>query len=127
MEILGKITPNDHEELHMVNFMDLLQIIKNKRHKRVGDGATEAEIRHAEQVLGVTIQGDYRTFLRVLGWGGFECEIFGLGKSVPKSLDVVTQTNLERYHFQPHIPHYLLPIENDGWRRRASPIVPKRA
>jgi len=80
-----------------------------------GSGATEQEIAAAERLLGVSIRGDYREFLRRFGWGGVgDIELFGLGRDVPKYLDLAVLAASERDEMNPPLPHHLLPVMNDG-------------
>jgi hypothetical protein len=81
----------------------------------VGAGATETEIHDAEQKLAVAIRGGFRFFLRRFGWGGAGAdELYGLGRDVPRWLDLVRVTQSERTEMHPPLPAHLLPIMNNG-------------
>lgn len=61
-----------------------------------GRGATEAEIREAEAMIGA-LPSDYRDFLREFGWAAFgPSEVAGLGDAPHRWLNVVTVTLSER-------------------------------
>ncbi|WP_438033472.1 SMI1/KNR4 family protein [Sorangium sp. So ce204] len=81
----------------------------------VGCGATDSEIAAAERRLGINLNGEFREFLRVYGWGGIlSVELYGLGGDVPSHLDLVRITESERGEMSPRLPGYLVPIMNDG-------------
>ncbi len=83
--------------------------------KKFGRGASEAEIKDAERILGVMLSASYRRFLRDFGWGGVEhLEIFGLGSDAPHYLNLINMTLRERIEMEPAIPNHLVPLMNDG-------------
>lgn len=78
-------------------------------------GATEREITAAEKLLGVHILGGYRSFLKDFGWGGVEClELYGLGRDVPRHLNLSEITQSERQKMNPPLQAHLIPLMNDG-------------
>lgn len=80
-----------------------------------GSGASEKTISAAERRLGIQIRGGYRRFLQKFGWGGTEhVQLYGLGKGVPKHLDLVSMTESERSEMRPRLPRTLVPLMNDG-------------
>lgn len=80
-----------------------------------GQGASPAEIRHAEHRLGTTLPRGYKSFVAEFGWGTFaQWELYGLGADVPPQLDLVRVTLEERTEFHPLNPPQLIPILNDG-------------
>jgi cell wall assembly regulator SMI1 len=80
-----------------------------------GLGATVDEIAACEAELRVRLPQDYRQFLQEFGWGAFRhLELYGLGKDVPRFLDVTAETKRERTEFEPYLPDHLVPVMNDG-------------
>lgn len=99
-----------------MNLDSLLDRIKTLEDCDFGQGAAEAEIDEAEKSLGIKLPEEYVDFLRRVGWvsvGGLE--LFGLGKEVPKHLNLVSATMKERHKFRPHIPTFLIPLMADGF------------
>ncbi|WP_437278067.1 SMI1/KNR4 family protein [Sorangium sp. So ce375] len=83
--------------------------------RSVGRGAEDSEVAAAEQRLGIKLDGGYREFLRIYGWGGIgSVELYGLGSDVPSYLDLVCIAESERREMSPRLPEYLVPIMNDG-------------
>jgi hypothetical protein len=77
-----------------------------------GEGVTAGEISLAEERIGV-LPGEFREFLADLGWLAVRhYEIFGLGGSVPKHLNLVNITIDERSNFG--LPQNMIPIMNNG-------------
>jgi len=98
-----------------VTFDEVRVRLEGPSRKHFGHGASEAEIDHAEQALGVRFPRSYRCFLCRFGWGGVGyLEIFGLGADAPPYLHVVNVTMRERTEMRPPLPRYLVPIMNDG-------------
>ncbi len=80
-----------------------------------GTGASATHIARAEVQLGVKFPSCYREFLALVGWGGIgHYEFLGLGEDVPDFLNLVGITREERELARPAMPHYLVPILNDG-------------
>jgi hypothetical protein len=80
-----------------------------------GGGVSVEELTSAELELGVNIVGEYRKFLRTMGWlSSDNVEIFGLGADAPKHLRLVAIAIRERMEMYPPLPRELLPITNDG-------------
>lgn len=83
--------------------------------KEYGAGATDIEIAHAENSLGVPFPESYRRFLRRIGWGRFSHqELYGLGSNTPPHLELVKNTLVERETMGPTMPMQLVPVMNDG-------------
>ena len=98
-----------------MKFEELAAILMSREDQCLGTGADEAEIRLAEEALGIRIHGSYRDFISRFGWGGVgHVELYGLGKDVPPHLNLVRITKSERTEMRPMLPKYLLPIMNDG-------------
>lgn len=99
----------------MHSFDDLAEILLLSNDSFLGTGATEEEIRNAENALGIPFHGGFRKFLMRFGWGGVVgVELYGLGKNVPFHLNLVTLTLSERTEMHPRLRKELLPIFNDG-------------
>src|SRR5262245_39483618 len=82
---------------------------------RVGNCATLDEIRQAEHALGVAFSLSYLRFLALYGWAEIGCfQVYGIGAGVPEHLNIVSNTIGEREEFEPHMPHHLIPVMNDG-------------
>jgi cell wall assembly regulator SMI1 len=82
---------------------------------KMGEGATEVEIRQAEVQLGVTFPPTYAAFLREVGWLSVDyLQTFGLGRGTPDHYELVRCVLDERHVGHPHIPPHLLPFRNDG-------------
>ncbi len=80
-----------------------------------GAGATNNDIRQAEDILKVRLPNSYKAFLLEFGWGGVEhFEIYGLGRGVPKYLDLIYMTRSEREEVEPPLKRHLIPVLNDG-------------
>jgi SMI1-KNR4 cell-wall len=98
-----------------MTFDDLARRLVSSSSKVLGRGANEHEILAASVRLGVNLSGGYRRFLQRFGWGGVGAlELFGLGSDVPPYLDLVALTESERTEMYPALPHYLIPLMNDG-------------
>jgi len=81
----------------------------------IGTGAREVDIEDAERSLGVTFPDALRQYLRRFGHlelGHFE--LYGLGPSLPRFLQLVPMTVSERTESGCPLPHELVPILNDG-------------
>ena len=79
---------------------------------QLGTGASAETISEAEAEIG-PLPVDYREFLTEFGWLTFgHREIYGLGEGVPRHLDVVFITDMERR--QGGLPASLVPVMNDG-------------
>lgn len=99
----------------MTTFEELRKRLGSHPKKAFGKGATEEEVVAAERALGLSLGGTYRDFLRQFGWGGVaHLEIYGLGRDVPRHLDLVRVTQSERTEMRPRLPGHLLPVMNDG-------------
>jgi cell wall assembly regulator SMI1 len=93
----------------------MIRCIDSVANKVHGRGASDHEIADAEHVLGVRFPEDYKLFLSRYGWAEIGCDIlYGLGMDAPYGLTVAKNAFSERYEAQPHIPHHLVPIMNDG-------------
>lgn len=91
------------------------QILAFPRGYVSGVGVTDIDIKGAEGVLGLKINGSYRLFLLRFGWIDIATmELFGLGKDVPPYLNLVTITLSERSEAHPALSPLLLPVFNDG-------------
>ena len=98
-----------------MSFEDLASLLGSFNAPRLGQGATESDIVAAEHALGIRIRGDYRRFVERYGWGGVGgLELYGLGKGVPRHLDLVVITTSERTEMSPQLRPEFLPIMNDG-------------
>lgn len=94
---------------------NVLDRIRKMEDVEIGRGATDAEIRAAEEKLGVCFPEDYKRFLKEFGWVSIGSEeIYGLGTDVPSYLDVVKETYWEREESGLPVPKSLVPIRNDG-------------
>lgn len=92
-----------------------VQKFEARADRLTGGGATDDEIRDAEKILSIKIEGGYIEFLRRFGWGGVGgLELYGLGKDVPPHLDLVSLTLSERSEMIPRLNPKLIPIMNDG-------------
>lgn len=81
---------------------------------KTGAGATDAELAAAEKALGIEISGEYRDFLRQVGWASIaHHDVNGLGGDVDPAFDLVETTLGERQMDEP-LPEHLLPLRNDG-------------
>ena len=81
---------------------------------RLGRGLPETRILEAEHALGHAIRGQYRLFLREVGWAALpHDDVYGLGRD--DFPDVVRVTKSERTEMEPRIPPHLLPVMNDGF------------
>jgi SMI1-KNR4 cell-wall len=98
-----------------LTYQDLLDRLRRIEDKECGTGASAAEINEAEGRLGLAFPPDYRRLLHDFGWIQVgPTEIFGLGKGIPRYLDVVEMTLAERRDATPTLPSELLPVMNDG-------------
>jgi hypothetical protein len=80
---------------------------------KVGRGVSEREVTDAEAMVG-SFPDDYRVFLSRFGYAAVGADqVFGLGDDVPKYLDVVAMTVLERRE-SPGLPAAAIVIFNDG-------------
>jgi hypothetical protein len=96
-----------------MSFEDLKMAMAASGTAKFGCGASEIQIEHAEQQLGLAIRGDYRRFLAEFGWCSVgPHELCGLGADVPPFLDLVTLTIGERTDAQ--LRPELLPVMNNG-------------
>ena len=83
--------------------------------KDVGNAASLEDLPNYELTFGVKIPESYRAFLMNVGWARFAHEqLFGLGGSIPKYLDLADRTYDERYEARTYMPYDLVPIMNDG-------------
>jgi cell wall assembly regulator SMI1 len=83
--------------------------------KEVGTGASDDEIRNAEDLLGIQLPDDYEAFLHTYGWARLMYdEFYGVGRAVPKHLDLIANTMRERADFRPYMPTNLIPVMPDG-------------
>jgi cell wall assembly regulator SMI1 len=83
--------------------------------KEFGMGASVDDILATESRLQVKFSDSFRRFLRRFGWAVLQhLEIFGLGPDVPRHLNLVDAAIRERAVMQPPIPHFLIPVMNDG-------------
>lgn len=99
----------------MPTFEELADRLRRFEDKEFGTGATDAEIGEAENLLGTSIRGEYRRFLKDFGWGGVEhLELYGLGSDTPPHLQLVPVTRSEREEMNPRLRQYLIPVMNDG-------------
>lgn len=99
----------------MPTYVQLAERLLQFENGEFGVGATEAQIREAEQLLGIPIAGGYRSFLSQFGWGGVEhLELYGLGVDTPDHLRLVRVTQSERSEMVPRLREQLLPVMNDG-------------
>ena len=65
--------------------------------------------------LGVRFSKSYKAFLSRFGWAEIHCDtLYGLGRDTPPPYELLKNTFSERYAAQPLIPHYLVPVMNDG-------------
>lgn len=93
----------------------VLRDLRRVRDLECGEGATEEQILRAERTLSLKFPESYRRFIRTYGWASFgSYEVFGLGKDIPKHLDLLTITLWERNESGNPLPLWLLPIYNDG-------------
>jgi cell wall assembly regulator SMI1 len=98
-----------------MNISAMARCIDSVANKDYGRGASDREISDAEHVLGVRFPEDYKFFLSRFGWAEIGCDIlYGLGTDAPYGHSVVKNAVSERHEAQPHIPHHLVPIMNDG-------------
>lgn len=89
---------------------EVLQRLREVGEASLGLGADDDEIAEAERVLGLTIPGAYRTFIREVGWASVRgLEVFGLGEEVPAELDVRTVTT----EIRESMPSNALPFARD--------------
>jgi hypothetical protein len=80
-----------------------------------GVGARPEDVAAAEAMLGVRILGGFRQFLQRLGWLVVgPIEIYGLGRDVPKHLNLIEITKSERTEMHPRLRPELIPVMNDG-------------
>jgi cell wall assembly regulator SMI1 len=94
---------------------ELRMVFDESPSRSVGRGATDLEVAAAERQLGIKLNGDFREFLKVYGWGGvLSVELYGLGSDVPSHLDLVRVAESERGEMSPRLPGHLVPIMNDG-------------
>lgn len=98
-----------------MNFLVLETQILSRQDREHGSGAGADEISAAERTLGVRLAGSYRKFLERFGWLGLgTIEIYGLGRDVPKHLNLVEITQSERAEMHPRLRSDLVPVMNDG-------------
>ena len=98
-----------------MSFAELAHRLAASYDKDVGSGAPATDIESAEMRLGVRIDGGFRDFLLLFGWGGVShIELYGLGPDVPTHLDLIAITESERQEMHPPLPMALVPITNDG-------------
>jgi hypothetical protein len=98
-----------------MDFRDLEEKLLSYERRGQGAGASEEEVRNAEDQLSVSIAGGFRRFLTRFGWVRVNAvEIFGLGRDVPRHLDLIRLALSERTEMEPQIPPELLPVYNDG-------------
>jgi hypothetical protein len=96
--------------------MDMLEsLVCSLTDSALGAGASPLEISNAERTLAVRFPPSLKAYLRRLGWlRAGHMELFGLGRDVPKYLDLVNVTLWERNESGCPLPHQLLPVHNDG-------------
>jgi len=83
--------------------------------KDVGSGASAAMVQEVERILGVHFPNDYAAFLLNYGWARlYYDELYGVGKSAPPHLSLITNTERERKELRPYIPKHLVPVLPDG-------------
>lgn len=98
-----------------MNYLTMAQKLRESESVELGTGASDDELRRAEQALGVAIPPDYRRFLLDFGWARIgHWELFGAGRDVPAYLNIQAVTASEREEMRPSLPPTLLPIANDG-------------
>ena len=83
-----------------------------------GGGSRSALVAESLQKMGYenvrSIAGGFRSFLRRFGWARVgPVEIFGLGRDVPRHLDLVKIALSERTEMEPHLPPELLPVQRE--------------
>jgi|ERR1043166_489468 cell wall assembly regulator SMI1 len=94
---------------------ELQRRIRDFADKDCGAGATPEQVAEAERQLRVTFPPTYRGFLREFGWARFSHqELYGLGRDVPRHLDLLRNTLSERDGMRPALPPSLVPIMSDG-------------
>ncbi len=99
----------------MPSFLDLLEQIRTQASpEELGPGAPEAEIRAAEQALGVSFPTGYREFLRVLGYSFWPVQIYGIASPELAYMHVVKATQDARLLLRPNLPLSLVPVSPDG-------------
>ena len=99
----------------MKTFEEVRRTLRTRPGVVTGKGVSEAAIRAAEKSLGNVIRGGYRLFLLEFGWGGSGDEVlFGLGKGVPRHLELVATASRERTEMVPRLRSDLVPLMNDG-------------
>ncbi len=99
-----------------MNFEDELSSLASLLQvKEFGTGASNTDIEAAERTLQVRFSDSFHFFLKRFGWAGLEhLEIYGLGHDVPPHLNLVDAAIRERTGMQPLLPHFLVPVMNDG-------------
>ena len=91
------------------------QRVRTFADKECGLGATTRQIAQAESSLGICFPESYRRFLQWFGWARFSHEqLYGLGNDVPAALELLRNTLAERKDMVPRLPHWLIPVMNDG-------------
>lgn len=94
---------------------DMIQTIETLDDKNLGTGASSSEIAEASCLLNVEFPTSYRIFLEKYGWARLIYdELYGVGRHVPRHLDLVAVTLAEREKFSPILPRHLIPILPDG-------------
>ena len=86
----------------------IVDILRGKKYFVCEQGATPAEIEHAQGTLGLTFAEDYRAYLEECGSASYEGhELTGISKDL--NLDVVTVTaNNIRSNPNVHMPLYVI-------------------
>ncbi len=94
---------------------EISRLIEGDSRVAGGNGATAAEIDVAQVDLRLIFPSGYIDFLATYGWIEIDnFSIFGLGRMIPKHLNVVVNTMWERKMARPSLPQYLIVIANDG-------------
>jgi len=98
-----------------MNIADIKRALVRVDDVEFGSGAEPQEVRRAEDRLSVTLPSNYVAFVMEFGWLCVgHTEINGIGRDVPMHLELIRNTSRERNSGSAAIPHYLIPVVNDG-------------